>query len=153
MSAIKRLRLGLAFVCATGWASVAHAQLGDGTWERTDAQGKGITMTVETCCNGGRRLIYHIPAMGGQPASTMSVDSPMDGTDVPTMVGGKPTGQTMAIKRVDDRHYTAVMKVKGQRFGTSSGVISADGKAMSVESVMDGGAETPLKITETWVKK
>ena len=50
------------------WANQAHAQFGAGTtWERTDATGKGIMLTLEACCNGGLRLIYKLPSMGGQP--------------------------------------------------------------------------------------
>src|SRR5262245_7016432 len=98
----KRLICSVAFLSAVGWASLAHAQLGAGsTWVRTDGKGKGIVMSVQACCNGGFRFVWQIPPMGGQPATTMTVDSPMDGTDVPAMVGGKPSGETMAIKRVD----------------------------------------------------
>lgn len=144
---------GAAFLSVVTWTTPAHAQLGAGTtWVRTDAQGKGITMSVEACCKGGLRLIYQMPSMGGQPAVTMTVDSPMDGTEVPTLVGGKPSGQMMAIKRVDDRHYSAVMKVSGQPFGTSNGVVSADGKTMTVESVFQAGGKAE-KIIETWVRK
>jgi hypothetical protein len=67
-----------AFLLAFGWAGQAHAQLGAGTtWLRTDPQGKGIVLSVEPCCNGGLCLIWQIPPMGGQPATTMTVDSPM----------------------------------------------------------------------------
>src|SRR5215510_14082883 len=44
---------GVVFTAALGWAALAHAQIPIGTWERTDAQGKGIVMTVTSCCNGG----------------------------------------------------------------------------------------------------
>ena len=76
-SATERLIGVLAFLVVVGGASQVHAQLGVGTtWVRTDAQGKGIVLNVEACCNGGLRLIYHVPTTGGQPALTMSVDSP-----------------------------------------------------------------------------
>src|SRR6185295_5907712 len=68
MPATTRLFFGVVFISAVGWASQAYAQLGVGTWLRTDEHGKGITMTVE---------------------------SPFDGTDVPALVGGKPSGETM----------------------------------------------------------
>jgi len=32
---------------------------------------------------------------------------------------GKPTGVTMGIKRVDDRHTVASLKMKGTIYGTS----------------------------------
>ena len=149
----RQLILSAAFLSAVGWTTQAHAQLGAGTtWVRTDAQGKGITMSVEACCKGGLRLTYQIPAIGGQPPVTMAVDSPMDGTEVPTLVSGKPSGQMMAITRVDDRHYKAVMKVSGKLLGTSNGTVSADGKTLTVESVFEGGGQAQ-KMIETWVRK
>jgi hypothetical protein len=109
-------------------------------------------MTVEACCGSGRRLIYQIP---GADAS-MTVESPFNGSDVPVLMGGKPTGQTMAITQTDDRHWTTVMKVKGQVFGTSKATLSADGRTLTIENDMAAatGANNPAaKSTETWVKK
>jgi hypothetical protein len=150
VAATKRLICSVAFLSAVGWASQAHAQIGVGTWVRTDAQANGLTMTVAACCNGGLRLIYHL-VMPGQPPATMTVDSPMDGTEVPVLLGGKPSGETMAIKRVDDRHYSAVVKMGGKLYGTSNGTLSPDGKTLTVESVTPGGKDE--KIIETWVRK
>jgi len=147
---MKRVVGGIVFTSALGWAALAHAQIPVGSWERTDAQGKGIVMTVTSCCNGGLRLVYTIPARQGQPAATMTVDSPMDGTEVPALVGGKPSGETMAIKRLDDRHYEGTVKMDGKPFGTSKSTLSADGKTISVESVYGTSGQ---KTIETWVRK
>jgi hypothetical protein len=153
MAAVRRLIGASAFLWALGWAGQAHAQLGVGTtWLRTDPQGKGIVLSVEACCNGGLRLIWQIPPMGGQPASTMTVDSPMNGTEVPVLIAGKPSGETMAIKRVDDHHYSAIVKMNGQPFGTSNGTVSADNRTMTVDSAFGVGSQ-PQKTTETWVRK
>jgi hypothetical protein len=153
MLATGRLIGVFACLLALGWAGQVHAQLGVGTtWLRTDAQGKGITLSLEACCNGGLRFIWHIPSMGGQPASTMTVDSPMNGTEVPALVGGKPSSETVAIKRMDDHHYSATVKMNGQPFGTSNGTVSADNKTMTVDSVYGIGSQTQ-KTTETWVRK
>src|SRR5207247_453985 len=150
---IKQWIGSVAFLAAVGWASTAHAQLGVGTWLRTDAQGKGITMTVEPCGNGGFPLTYHVPARSGQPPITLTVDSPMDGTEVPALVDGKPSGETMAVKRVDAHHYSTVVKMGGQLFGTSNGTLSADGKTLTVESVSQSAGAKGDKIIETWVRK
>ena len=150
MPGIRRLIAVFAFLLALGWVGQAYAQLGVGTtWLRTDLKGIAIILTVEACCNGGLRLIWQVPSIGGQPASTMTVDSPMNGTDVPALVDGKPTGETMAIKRVDDHHYSAIVKMNGQPFGTSNSTVSADNKTMTVDSVF-GIAQ---KTIETWVRK
>ena len=109
-------------------------------------------LTVSACCNGGLRLAWDLPPMGNQPAVTMTVDSPMDGTEVPTVVAGKPSGQTMAVIRVDSNHYRAIAKMGGKPFGISNGAVAADGKTMMVESAFEGGGTTQ-KIIETWVRK
>src|SRR4029453_275681 len=152
-SATERGTAVLAFLMVGGGASQAHAHLAVGTtWVRTDTAGKGIVLNVEACCKGGLRLAYQIPAMGGQPASTMSVDSPMDGTEAPVVISGKPSGETMAIKRVDDHHLTAVLKMGGQPFATYKGTIAPDNKSMTVDGVSGTGSQTQ-KLTETWVRK
>ena len=148
----RRVIGGIVFMSALGWAAVAHAQIPLGSWERTDALGRGIVMTVTTCCNGGLRLVYNIPAAQGQPAMTLTVDSPMDGTEVPALMGSKPSGETMAIKRLDDRHYEGTVKMDGKPFGTSKSTLSADGKSIAVDSVYGIGAQTQ-KTTETWVRR
>ena len=143
----------LALFVVVGCAGQAHAQLDVGsTWVRTDGAGKGIVLNIEACCNGGRRLVYHLPSMGAQPASTMSIDSPMNGTEAPTMVAGKPSGQTMAIKRVDDHHVTAILKVSGQPVASYSATVSPDDKSMTVDGLVGTGSQTQ-KVTETWVRK
>jgi len=140
-----------ALLSLVAWASQANAEWAVGTtWIWTDAEGKGVTMSVAACCNGGYRLTYQMPPMGGQPAMVLTIDSPLDGTDAPTLIGGKPSGQTMAIKRVDDHHYTAVVKLNGQRMMTANGVVSADGKTMTVEDVTQGAG---TKTVETWTRK
>ena len=148
-TALTRFICGTAFLWVIGWAGPAHAQIGVGDWVRTDAAGKGMTMTVETCCKGGYRLTYHVPIGSGQPSLIVTVDLPMDGTEVPTMTAGKPTGQTMSAKRVDDRHFTGVVKQNGQLSLTNNATLSADGKTLTVEDKVAGGQT----VTETWVKK
>ena len=144
-----RLIGSVAFLVLIGLVNHAHAQFGVGTtWVRTDAQGKGIVLTVAACCNGGLSLTYQIPTAAGQPALTLTIDSPMDGKEAPMLVAGKPSGQTMAVKRVDDHHYSAVVKINGQLVTTSNGIVAPDGKTMTVESVTSSNT-----VIETWVRK
>jgi hypothetical protein len=150
---MKRAMFGIVFTSTLGWAALAHAQIPVGTWERTDAGGKGMIMTATKCCNGGLRLVYSIPGAQGQPATMLTVDSPMDGTEVPALLaGGKPSGETMAIKRLDDRHYEGVVKMDGKPFGTAKSTLSADGKTITTEGVYGTGAQTQ-KVIETWIRK
>ena len=109
-------------------------------------------MTVEACCGSGRRLIYRSPGAD----TPMTVESPFNGSEVPVLMDGKPTGQTMAITQTDARHWTTIVKVKGQVFGTSKATLSADGRTLSIENDMSAtiGTNNPAsKSTETWVKK
>ena len=150
------LKKHLGFICIAtlllilGWAGTAHAQLAVGEWVRTDAAGGGMSMTVAACCKGGYRLTYHVPIGNGQPPLILLVDLPLDGTEVPTLSAGKPTGQTMSAKRVDDHHYTGVVKQNGQPYLTSKATLSADGKSITVEDTLAGSNQ---KVIETWAKK
>src|SRR5689334_17082080 len=112
---VTRLALGAIAFCAVGAASSVNAQVGVGTWVRQGAvaQGQLITMTVEACCGRGRRLIYRIPGVD----VLMTVESPFNGQEVPVLLGGKPSGETMAITQTDNRHWTTVLKMNGQPFG------------------------------------
>ena len=147
---VTRFICGAAFLWALGWGSPAHAQLGVGEWVRSDAAGGGMTMTVAACCKGGYRLTYHVPIGNGQPPLILTVDLPMDGTEVPTLSAGKPTGQTMSAARVDDHHFTGVVKQNGQPYLTNKATLSADGRSITVEDTLAGSNQ---KVIETWAKK
>jgi hypothetical protein len=150
----KRLALGAAILLSLGSATPLSAQIEIGTWVRTVGPGTpgGMTMTVEACCKGGRRLIYII----GESKQRMTLDSPFDGTEVPVLLDGKPSGETMAIKRLDAHHAYTVLKMNGQPFATSTATLSADGNTLTVanEYVTAGAGGTPgTKVTEVWVRK
>jgi hypothetical protein len=74
---------------------------------------------------------------------------------VPVMVGGKPSGETMAIKKLDDRHTFTVIKMNGQPFGTSKCEIAADGRTLNVENETPSVAtgNPAVKSTEIWNRK
>lgn len=110
-------------------------------------------MTVEACCHGGRRLTYHI--LMGNAETLLTIESPFDGSEAPVLMAGKPSGETMAIKQVDDHHVFTVVKMNGKPFGTSNATLSSDGRTLTVineYSASSGG--NPLgKSTEVWVRK
>ena len=150
----KRFVCGVVILWALDSASSLRAQIPIGTWvKQGEASAAGaLTMTVEACCNGGRRLIYRINGSGDP---LMTIESPMDGRDVPVLVAGKPSGETMGIKLVDDHHLLAVVKMNGKMFGTSRATLSADGKTLTVENEVTSaaGGQPVGKQTETWVRK
>jgi hypothetical protein len=112
-----------------------------------------MTMTVEMCCGSGRRLTYRIAMNGNE--MIMVVESALDGTDASVLVGGKPSGETMAIRQIDDRHATAVLKMNGKVFGTAKGTLSADGKTLTIDDEYTSAAagQQVGKQTETWIRK
>jgi len=151
---VRSLVYGVVLLGASGSARSLHAQIGVGTWVRTaTASMPGMTMTVETCCNGGRRLIYHLDINGTE--TILTVESRFDGSDAPVVVGAKPSSQTMGIKRVDDHHMSAVLKVNGTVFATSKATLSADGKTLTVinDYTSSAGGQPVGRITEVWVRK
>ena len=81
----------LVLVLALSSAQPLHAQLGVGTWVRqgTATMPGSMTMTVEACCHGGRRLTYHIDIQGTK--SVLTADAPFDGTEVPVLMNGQPS--------------------------------------------------------------
>jgi hypothetical protein len=129
-----------------------QAQFSVGTWVQT-APMKGLTMTVEECCNGGRRLTFHVPV--GPKSQTMTVESRFDGSDAPVLVDSKPNGETMALKRVDARRTTTAFKRGGKVYRTSTTLESTDGKTLTVENefVDTTNGHVTGKMTETYARK
>ena len=155
MSAFKTLIPLAAVVVLLTISAALEAQMVVGTWVRTPtktAPGQ-MTMTVEPCCGSGYKLTYRFAT--GQQTMVMTVSSPFDGTEVPVLVDGKPSGETMAIKRVDDHHASTVLKMNGEPFGTSQSTLSADGKTISViNEVTNAASGNPVgKVTETWTRQ
>jgi hypothetical protein len=145
---------GIAIVGALGSAGSLYAQIGVGTWVRKGAASMTpMTMVVEPCCNGGRRLTYHFDINGTE--MLLTVASRFDGSEAPVLIAGKPSGETMAIKRMDARHLFTVLKMNGKPFGTSKATLSPDAKLLTVlnDFSSSAGGQAVGKSTEVWVKK
>ena len=99
-STVTRFACGIVSFCFIGSTALLRAQLEIGTWVQ-QAASPGLAMTIEACCNGGRRLIYRV---NGRSEVLMTIDTKLDGADASVLVGGKPSGETMGIKRVDALH-------------------------------------------------
>lgn len=142
----------IAVFFASAFSSSLQAQFSVGTWVQT-APMKGLTKNVDQCCNGGRRLTFHI-TLGGK-TQTVTVESRFDGSDAPQVLDGKATGETMALKRVDERRTTTVFKRNGKVFRTATTTESADRMTMTVENEFldTGDGRMTGKMTETYVRK
>jgi hypothetical protein len=144
---------GIAILGALGSARSLYAQIGVGTWVRkAPASTTPLTMVVEPCCNGGRRLTYHFDINGTE--TLLTIASPFDGSEAPVLIAGKPSGETMAIKRLDDHHLFTVLKMNGKPFGTSTATLSPDAKLLTVinDVSSSAGGQAVGKSTEVWVK-
>lgn len=128
-----------------------------GTWIRQNdpasplPAGVVIQMEIEKWGNSGK-LTYHFPAMQGQPAMVMTVETNLDGKDAPVIMNGKPSGETMAIKKIDDHHFSTVIKMNGQQVGSGTSTFSDDFNTLTSEGTMSGGSN-PTKTKEVWLRK
>ena len=141
-------------VLALGSARSLHAQVDIGTWVRQPtASMPEMVMKVEPCCNGGRRLTYHL--LIGDKQTLLTVESPFDGSDAPVLIDGKPSAETMGIQRLDDHHASTVVKMNGKVFGTSTATLSPDGKMLTVinDFTTSVGSQAVGKTTEIWVRQ
>jgi hypothetical protein len=98
-------------------------------------------------------LTYHLD-INGTP-SILTVESRFDGSDAPVLMAGKPSGETMGIKRVDDHHFFTVVKMNRKVFGTSKATLSANDRLLTVINDFSSstGGQPVGKFTETWVRK
>lgn len=132
-----------------------EAQTSIGTWVRRGGGNPGaptVTMTIEACCGGGRRVTYRSHGPAGD--QVMTIDSPMDGTPAPILVHGKPSGETMAIRRIDARHSETVVAMNGKPYGTSRATLSANNDTLTVENLTElaGSHGQGMKV-EVWVRQ
>ena len=123
-----------------------------GTWvKKGEAVKPQITLTIEAWGSGKAKLTYHLK----EPPIVLTIVSMLDGNDAPVLVSGKPSGETMAIKLIDKRHSSTIVKMNGKPFGTSKGSFSEDFKTLIVENdfTESGGGNRAGKSTEIWIRK
>ena len=155
MTTFKTTRLACSVaILALGSARSLHAQLEIGTWVRQPtASMPSMTMNIAACCNGGRRLTYRLDIDGTE--TLLFVETKLDGSEAPVMMNGKPSGESMAITRVDAHHASTVLSMNGKPFGTSQATLSADGRTLTVRNDFSPsvGGQQVGKYTEVWVKQ
>ena len=111
-------------------ASAATPEAWYGKWVERSAT--PMTLVVEPA-GAAARFTYHMPP-NFKPTMVMSFETAFDGKEVPVLVDGKPSGEVMMIKRIDDRHTVSAWKIDGKPAGTSTSEMSADGKAVRVDT-------------------
>ena len=139
------------FAFAFAMASSAYAQIAAGTWVMRETP--QVSMLVEPM-GSGYNVTYRIVGKDGKVV-TMTLQTPLDGSETPFLINGKPTGQTYAGKRIDSRHTSGVVKMDGKPMATSKLELSADGKTITVENdnfASTGGTPAGKRI-EHWDKR
>ena len=140
-------------VCLLSLSSLVGADsLWNGTWIlRGSSPGSRLSMIVEEAGTGWK--LTHTVVGPDAAASTIStVLTPLDGKDVPVLVNGEPTGQTMGITKIESRHTVTVVKFQGKEMSVSKTEISPNGKVLTVET--EYAASNPIgpagKQIEYW---
>jgi hypothetical protein len=90
-------------------------------------------MTVEEVGTGWK-LTYKLVGPTAAASTVSTVLTPLDGKEVPVLVNGEPSGQTMEIKKIDSRHTVTVMMFQGKERSVSKSEISPNGKVLTVET-------------------
>ena len=128
-----------------------------GTWIREKdptmllPAGTPMEMQIEKWGNSAK-LTYNIPAMQGQPAMVLTLETNLDGKEAQLMLNGKPSGETMAVTKIDDHHFSTVIKMNGQQMGTGNSTFSADFTTLTTEGTIGSGANA-TKTKEEWLRK
>lgn len=130
-----RIAFGL---CLCALAVSAWSQIADGTWNKRGDH-PTLSMTIQTDA-AGTKITYRMLTPDGKllPEAIMTLVTQLDGNEVPVLVNGKPSGETMAIRRIDERHASTVVKFNGAPFATSKSELSADGRTIRVENTSSG---------------
>lgn len=147
----------LAGLCLIAFAApvVAEGILEVGTWVKRGSGKAPLVLTIEAA-GSARKLTYRLRLADGRldPNYEQVLITKLDGQDAPLLERGRPSGQTMAIKRLDTRHSHTVIKLNGQLLANSRAELSADGKLMTVQNEFAGTSGMPGgKQTEYWDRK
>ena len=138
-------------ICLAGLTPTLWADgIPTGTWvRRANKDSISSTMFVEAA-GTGQKLTLKVK-VGDGTTSTMTVTTQWDGKDATVYVEGKPSGETMALRMVDGRHATTILKLNGKPIATQKSELSADGKVIKTETIHTT-PEAPNTI-EYWDKK
>jgi hypothetical protein len=130
-------------VMVIGWLGIAAGAGADvlaaGTWiKRVDKS--PLIMSVKE--DGKvRKITYRRLLLNGKEDDEMvlTVETKQEGEEAPVLLNGKPTGQTMSVRRVDDTHVVTLLKFEGREIATSTTEISADGRVLKDENETKAG--------------
>jgi hypothetical protein len=140
-------------VCGVTLVSASLATAGDnwvGTWKMNAAKSKyspgpgpkSQTLKFEATPEGIKLTSEGVNAEG--QATKGGYTAKFDGTEVP--MAGNPNADTAAPKKVDDNTYENTWKKAGKVTVTTRGVVSADGKTLTITQ---SGTDTQGRAVST----
>jgi hypothetical protein len=124
------------------------------TWKMRATSPPLESSTLQITVAGvSHRLTYHmtyVPSAGIPPVTEIFLTN-LDGREsVATLGNGEPVSVKMAISRIDERHWTAVVRTGGQVTSTSKAEVSADGKVLKIDSQSHMRDGKTLPQTQFW---
>ena len=144
--------VGLLVLGSVAWAD--DLSMWHGTWVlREDQSQQVLTMTVEEKASGWH-LTYKLVGRNA-PEAVSTFVTQLDGKQVPVMIAGKSSDQTMGVKKLDSHHTITVLKFQGQPMGLSKSELSPDGKVIKTETDYAEGSPSGMKGKQVqyWDKK
>lgn len=144
--------VGLLVLGSNAWAD--DLSMWYGTWVLREDQGKQVlTMIVEERASGWH-VTYKLVGPNA-PEAVSTFVTQLDGKQVPLMIAGKPSDQTMGVKKLDGHHTLTVLKFQGQPMGLSKSELSPDGKVIKTETDYVDGSSSGMKGKQIqyWDKK
>lgn len=141
----------ISLVCLLSRSSLVRADnLWSGTWVlREDASEGRLTMTVEEVGTGWK-LTHEVIGPTAAASTVSTVLTTLDGKEVPVLVNGRSSGQTMRIRKIDSHHTVAIMLSQGKGKFVSKSEISPDGKVFTVET--DYTTSNPIGRARTQIE-
>lgn len=132
-------------------SSAVRAEIPAGTWARRAIKdGTRVVMTVEST-GKGRIVTYRNERRDGS-VRTIVVETELDGKENKVTVDGKPSVQTMAFRRLDERRTVNTVRVDGKLVNTQNLELAPDGKLLTVETV-PVNAVNNKGFTDYWDKQ
>jgi len=130
-----------------------------GTWKLsvtkskfTGAPAPTSETRTEVAQGDGFKVTYEGIAADGSPIS-YSYTTNLDGKDSPYS-GREPNGaDTLAVTRVDANTRTVIHKKAGKTLYTTRGVVSKDGKVLTITSKGTNAQGQPISVTRVWDKQ
>jgi hypothetical protein len=157
----KSLLVGSLAVCAVMLFSSSIVLAADnwlGTWKLNVEKSKfspgwpgpkSLTLKFEASQGGIRATTDGVSAEGKATHSTFS--SKYDGKDVP--YEGNPDADTASPKKIDDNTYENVWKKGGKVSVTAKGVVSKDGKTLTISLTGKNAKSETVNTTNVFEKQ